>query len=453
MTIPSPSHTTSGNNTDINPDLFLVSDGDLDSQDLTNTLVINELSNTTDAGSQDITSKDDSELSRSNNAQLDHESAHVKELCKSLGLTESVYSSNSDVYYPVLTPDHEDIDYINFKDIINKSCSIELDNMSSEEIQKELDYLKHHQTSSPKVTYTSVTSSSEKDYQTTSNEDDVKRDPTYGLPKKRKASKRPKRAPSAARIAAQKIILRTRGAKVELNSNVQTLNQTRLLRHKQASHANLPAKSTPSLTTAGSSKSRSVVTSTSTWESTTPEKKYTLKITHHGITKRPLNKKGRRCQCEMCGETFPSSTSFITHYHDTHPLLPCPDCNKTYNNPLSLQKHSYMHTGEMKKCPNCDKLFPFYSQLKDHRKTHLKLKQYVCSHPKCDRDFTHKYDLAKHERTHSKKKWCCADCDYTMKDERNYKQHRRVQTGEKPYSCLKCLATFKFFMQKKRHNC
>ena len=242
-------------------------------------------------------SKDDSELSRSNNKQLDQESACVKELCKSLGLPESVYSSNSDVYYPVLTPDHEDIDYINFKDIINKSWSIELDNMSSEDIQKELDYLKRHQTSSPKVTYTSVTSSSEKDYQTTSNEDDVKKDPTYGLTRKRKASKRPKRAPSAARIVTQKIILRTRGAKAELNSNVQTPNQTRLLRQKQASYANSPAKSTPSMPTVGSSKSRGVVTPTSTGESTIPGKRYTLKITHHSITKRPLNKKGRRCQC------------------------------------------------------------------------------------------------------------------------------------------------------------
>ena len=187
LTIPSPSHTISGNNTSANPDLVSDSGGVCDLQDITNTPVINELSNTTLAGPQDITSNDDSELTRSINIQLDRESACVKEICKNLGLPESVYSSNSDVYYPVLTPDHEDIDYINFKDIINKSWSIELDNMSSQDIQKELDYLKRQQTSSPKMTYTSVTSSSEKDYQTTSNEDNVKKRPNLWTPKKKKS--------------------------------------------------------------------------------------------------------------------------------------------------------------------------------------------------------------------------------------------------------------------------
>ena len=104
----------------------------------------------------------------------------------------------------------------------------------------------------------------------------------------------------------------------------------------------------------------------------------------------------------MRGEKFESSTAFITHYRTTHPPLACPDCDKTYTNPRSLQKHRYIHIGDMKMCPDCNKCFPFESQLSDHKKTHLTLKQYVCSHPKCMKDFTHKYDLAKHERIHSK---------------------------------------------------
>ena len=98
------------------------------------------------------------------------------------------------MYYPVLNPDHDDIDYINFKDIINKSWSIPLDNLSAEDIQLELSFLKHQKTSSPKIDMPSSPTSPDsidKDNHTTSNNDDEKTDPTYELPKKRKASKCP----------------------------------------------------------------------------------------------------------------------------------------------------------------------------------------------------------------------------------------------------------------------
>ena len=75
----------------------------------------------------------------------------IKELCKSLGLPESVFSRNYDTYYPVINPDHYDIDYINFKDIINKSWSIPLENFSVEDIELEQSYLKRQCTSSPRT--------------------------------------------------------------------------------------------------------------------------------------------------------------------------------------------------------------------------------------------------------------------------------------------------------------
>ena len=125
------------------------------------------------------------------------ESEKIKELCRNLGLLDSVYSSNSDVYYPVLTPDHDDIDYINFKDIINKSWSIPLDNLSTEDIQLELSFLKRQKTSSPKpnsprqpdLVPSSTSSGSKTDKAEISTMNDEKKDPTYGLPKKKKPSK------------------------------------------------------------------------------------------------------------------------------------------------------------------------------------------------------------------------------------------------------------------------
>ena len=118
------------------------------------------------------------------------ESLWIKDLCKSLGLPESVYTSNSDSYYPVLTLDESDIDYINFKDIINKSWSVPLDNLSVEDIELEQSYLKCFKTSSPKTHEnndepSSLTQSTQRDSSTTEN-DNEKTDPTYGTTSKKK---------------------------------------------------------------------------------------------------------------------------------------------------------------------------------------------------------------------------------------------------------------------------
>ena len=144
------------------------------------------------------------------------------------------------------------------------------------------------------------------------------------------------------------------------------------------------------------------------------KKKTGSKITHHGIPKRdPPLVKGHHCTCEMCGKKFTHSSSFIQHYSTTHPPLHCKYCNKQYSNPLSLQKHVYVHTSGGEVCGDCNKSFPFASQLREHRCTHLKMK-IRCSHPNCDHEFTHSYDLRKHEKSHVKKKLKCLSpgCEY-----------------------------------------
>ena len=140
-------------------------------------------------------------------------------------------------------------------------------------------------------------------------------------------------------------------------------------------------------------------------------------------------------------------------YRMTHPLLNCKYCSKVYTNPLSLQKHLYTHMANKKTCASCGKSFAFDSQHTDHRKTHIKTKPHLCSHPNCFKDFTHHYDLLKHERTLKKQKFKCTNCEYSTKDVRNLHQHSRIHTSETPYQCKICNKQFKFYMQKKRHVC
>ena len=105
------------------------------------------------------------------------------QLC-SLGLSDTVYSSNSESFYPVIMADEDDVDYISFKDIMVKTWSIPLDNLRTTDIEMEQAYLRSHWTSSPKhpVPATSPvcspTSSSTEIIDTS--KDNEKDDPTYG---------------------------------------------------------------------------------------------------------------------------------------------------------------------------------------------------------------------------------------------------------------------------------
>ena len=128
----------------------------------------------------------------------------VKEHLNLIGLSDDVYNVNLSTYYPLVSQD-DDLDFINFTDIVNNSCSVSLDNLSAEDIKFEQEQLK---SSSPvhsdqsNVDITSSTNSTQSD-----NEN---RDPTYGTAKKGKPSLHPRRKPSSKRIAMQKLINKTR---------------------------------------------------------------------------------------------------------------------------------------------------------------------------------------------------------------------------------------------------
>ena len=120
------------------------------------------------------------------------------------GLSEEVYHANLSTFYPLVSA-NDDLDFINFTDIVNSNCSVLLDKFSVDDIKFEQ---KHLKASSPAQSDRGGTDTGTSTVNTPS--DNEKDDPTYGTPKQEKISHRPRRKPSSNRIAAQLIINKSR---------------------------------------------------------------------------------------------------------------------------------------------------------------------------------------------------------------------------------------------------
>ena len=178
--------------------------------------------------------------------------------------------------------------------------------------------------------------------------------------------------------------------------------------------------------------------------------------------------------CNTCGQVFLNRNIFRRHTLSCKSpiVMPCPSCDRVFNNPGQLKAHFVSHVEQTVKkfpCSNCDLEFDQIGLLKAHFLTHLapilaehrqqEVKQVVnqlsvelkCDYvhsdgTKCNKLFASKYSLERHMNTHfdRKKEFACEKCPKRYYRKQHLQEHVEIFHALSPprYPCPNCNKTF-----------